>query len=72
MMLVVTNHPYLRVGCHRWYQSHYGYNTSRMILFSKKHGEDMCRCPHKDYSSLNRLQANRDLLSILLSVIYFL
>jgi hypothetical protein len=26
--------------------------------------EDMLRCPHKDYSSLNRWQANRDLLSV--------
>jgi hypothetical protein len=26
--------------------------------------EDTLRCPHKDYSSLNRWQANRDLLSI--------
>jgi hypothetical protein len=25
-------------------------------------GEDMLRCPYKDYSSLNRWQANRDLL----------
>jgi hypothetical protein len=21
MILIKTNHPYLRVGCHRWYQS---------------------------------------------------
>jgi hypothetical protein len=27
-------------------------------------GEDMLRCPHKDYNSLNRWQANRDLLSV--------
>jgi hypothetical protein len=26
-------------------------------------GEDMLRCPYKDYSSLNRWQANMDLLS---------
>jgi hypothetical protein len=24
----------------------------------------MLQCPHKDYSSLDRLQANRDLLSV--------
>jgi hypothetical protein len=35
MILVRTDHPCLRVGRHRWYQSHYGYNTSCMILFSK-------------------------------------
>jgi hypothetical protein len=27
-------------------------------------GEDTLRCPHKDYSSLNRWQANGDLLSV--------
>jgi hypothetical protein len=35
MILVRTDHPYLMVGCHSWYQSHYGYNTSRAVLFSK-------------------------------------
>jgi hypothetical protein len=33
----------------------------------ENHGDDMLRCPHNDYSSLNRWQANRDLLY----VIYF-
>jgi hypothetical protein len=32
---VRTNYPYLRVECHRWYQRHCGYNTSRTVLFSK-------------------------------------
>jgi hypothetical protein len=27
MILVMTNHPYLRAGCHSWYQRNYGYNT---------------------------------------------
>jgi hypothetical protein len=27
-------------------------------------GEDTLRCPYKDYSSLNRWQVNRDLLSV--------
>jgi hypothetical protein len=35
MILVSTDHPCLRVGRHIWYQSHYGYNTSCMILFLK-------------------------------------
>jgi hypothetical protein len=35
MILDKTNPPYLRVGCHSWYQSHYGCNTSRTNLFSK-------------------------------------
>jgi hypothetical protein len=30
----------------------------------KNRGEDTLRCRHKDYSSLNRWQANRDLLSV--------
>jgi hypothetical protein len=30
----------------------------------ENHGEGTLRCPYKDYSSLNRWQANRDLLSI--------
>jgi hypothetical protein len=35
MILVRTDHPYLGVGCHSWYQRHHGYNTSRMALFLK-------------------------------------
>jgi hypothetical protein len=35
MILVRTEHPYLRVGCHSWYQSHYGYNTSCTVLYLK-------------------------------------
>jgi hypothetical protein len=35
MILVRTDHPCLRVGCRSWYQSHYGYNTSRTVLFLK-------------------------------------
>jgi hypothetical protein len=47
---------------------HYEYNTSCTTLFSKNYGEEMFRCPYKDYSSLNGWQANR----VLLSTIYFL
>jgi hypothetical protein len=35
MILVWTDHPCLRVGRHRWYLSHYGYNTSSTVLFLK-------------------------------------
>jgi hypothetical protein len=35
MILVWTDHPYLRVGHHSWYQSRYGCNTSRTVLFLK-------------------------------------
>jgi hypothetical protein len=38
-----------------------------MAIFLKTYGEDMLQCSYKDYSSLNRWQANRDLLS----AIYF-
>jgi hypothetical protein len=30
----------------------------------KTYGEDMFQCPYKDYSSLDRWQAIRDLLSV--------
>jgi hypothetical protein len=45
----------------------YEYNMTLTAIFSKTYGEDTLQCPHKDYSSLNRWQANRNLLS----AIYF-
>jgi hypothetical protein len=45
----------------------YEYNTTLTAIFSKTYGEDTLQCPYKDYSGLNRWQANKDLLS----VIYF-
>jgi hypothetical protein len=45
-ILVRTNHPCLRVGCHNWYQT-YEYNTLLTALFSKTYGEDTLRCPYK-------------------------
>jgi hypothetical protein len=45
----------------------YEYNTTLTTIFSKTYGEDMLQCLYKDYSSLDRWQANRDLLS----AIYF-
>jgi hypothetical protein len=41
----------------------YKYNTSPTAIFLKTYGEDTLRYPYKDYSSLNKWQANRDLLS---------
>jgi hypothetical protein len=35
MILFVTNRLFEGWGRHIWYQSHYGYNTSRTVLFSK-------------------------------------
>jgi hypothetical protein len=40
----------------------YEYNTTLMVIFSKTYGEDTLQCPYKDYSSLDRWQAKRDLL----------
>jgi hypothetical protein len=71
MILVRTDHPCLWVGHHRWYQSHYGYNTSRTVLFLKTYGLEMLKCPYKDYSSLNRWQANWILLFAFIYTIYF-
>jgi hypothetical protein len=34
-ILVRTNYHCLRVRRHRWYQSHYSYNTSCMVIFLK-------------------------------------
>jgi hypothetical protein len=41
----------------------YEYNTTLTAIFLKTNGEDTLQCPYKDYSSLDRWQANRDLLS---------
>jgi hypothetical protein len=45
----------------------YDYNTTLAAIFLKTYGEAMLQCLYKEYSSINRLQANRDLLS----AIYF-
>jgi hypothetical protein len=42
----------------------YEYNTSLAAIFSKTYGEDMLQCPYKDYSSLNKCQANRNSFSV--------
>jgi hypothetical protein len=42
----------------------YMYNTTLTTIFLKTYGEDTLQCPYKDYSSLDRWQANRDLLSV--------
>jgi hypothetical protein len=49
----------------------YEYNTTLAAIFLKTYSDDMLQCPYKDYSSLNRWQANRGLLLYLLSAIYF-
>jgi hypothetical protein len=42
----------------------YEYNMTLTVIFLKSYGEDMLQCPYKDYSSLDKWQANRDLLSV--------
>jgi hypothetical protein len=54
-------------GMSQLVSEHYGYNKSCTVIFLKTYDEDTLRYPYKDYSRLNRWQANQDLLS----VIYF-
>jgi hypothetical protein len=42
----------------------YEYNMTLTDIFSKTYDEDTLQCLYKDYSSLDRWQANRDLLSV--------
>jgi hypothetical protein len=42
----------------------YEYNMTLTAIFSKIYSEDMLQCPYKDYNSLDRWQANKDLLSV--------
>jgi hypothetical protein len=45
----------------------YKYNTTLTAIFLKTNGKDTLKCPYKDYSSLDRWQANWDLLSVFTS-----
>jgi hypothetical protein len=42
----------------------YEYNTTPTTIFLKTDDEDTLQCLHKEYSSLDRWEANRDLLSV--------
>jgi hypothetical protein len=42
----------------------YEYNTTLTAIILKTYGEDTLQCPHKDYSSLDGWQANRDLILV--------
>jgi hypothetical protein len=42
----------------------YEYNMILTAIFLKTYGEDTLQCLYKDYSSLDRWQANRDLISV--------
>jgi hypothetical protein len=54
----------LKGGTSQLVSESYEYNTTLTAIFSKTYGDDTLQCPHKDYSSLDRWQANRDLLSV--------
>jgi hypothetical protein len=62
----------LRGGISHLVSEPYEYNMTLTVIFLKTYGEDMLECLYKDYSSLDRWQANRDLFLYLLSAIYFL
>jgi hypothetical protein len=40
------------------------YNTTLTAIFLKTYSEETLQCPYKDYSSLDRWQTNRGLLSV--------
>jgi hypothetical protein len=42
----------------------YEENTTLTTIFLKTYGEDTLQCPYKDYSRLDKWQANRYLLSV--------
>jgi hypothetical protein len=42
----------------------YEYNMTLTTIFLKTYGEDTLQCPYKDYSCLDRWQANKDLLYV--------
>jgi hypothetical protein len=54
----------LRGGMSQLVSESYEYNMTLTAIFLKTYDEDMLQCPYKDYSSLGRWQANRDLLSV--------
>jgi hypothetical protein len=54
----------LKGGTSQLVSEPYVYITTLMAIFLKTYGVDTLQCPHKDYSSLDRSQANRDLLSV--------
>jgi hypothetical protein len=63
MILVKTNLACLGGGMSQLVSEPYEYNMSLTIIFLEVYSEDTLRCPYKDYSSLNRWQANMNLLS---------
>jgi hypothetical protein len=42
----------------------YEYNMTLTAIFLKTYGEDTLQCPYKNYSSLDRWEANMDLLLV--------
>jgi hypothetical protein len=56
--------PLLRGEMSQLVSDPYEYNTTLTAIFVKTYGKDTLQCLYKNYSSLDRWQANRDLLSV--------
>jgi hypothetical protein len=56
--------PLLRGGMSQLVSESYEYNTTLTTIFLKTYGEDTLQCPYRDYSSLDKWQANKDLFSV--------
>jgi hypothetical protein len=54
----------LKSGMSQLVSKPYKYNMTLTAIFLKTYGEDTLPCPHKDYCSLDKWQANRDLLYV--------
>jgi hypothetical protein len=54
----------LRGGMSQLVSEPYECNTTLTVIFSKTCSEDTLQYPYKNYSSLDRWQANRNLLSV--------
>jgi hypothetical protein len=54
----------LKGGTSQLVSEPYEYNMTRTAILFKTFGDDMLQCPYKDYSSLDRWKANRDLLYV--------
>jgi hypothetical protein len=61
-ILVRTDHPCL--GLSQLVSEPYEYNMTLAVIFLKTYGEDTLQCLYKDYSNVDRWQANRDLLYV--------
>jgi hypothetical protein len=71
-ILVKTNHPYLRVGRHSWYQSRTSIIRHRRPYFQKTYGEDSFNVCIRTIVVLTSGKVIGIYFMYLLSIIYFL